>query len=365
MRDAAKRSMAYPLGGGVTADSVYADLETQARAAATKAEHLRVLEAFVYALGDHHAHLSTNGPLSPRLVPSNASVWVESRNGDLVVAEVRSGSPARGAGLREGMVIERIDGQPVSEALKPPPATPEYAEAMRGFAARVALAGTHSHDAVIVARGAGAVEARLSQPVEKDEGLASLNFPRPDVALIRLHNSIGNTDLTPVFSGIMKQAGKAKTIILDLRDTPSGGDSVVAKPLMAWFADGQRGYQKHERGGKSWIERVNGRRDHFQGKLIVLVDHWTGSMGEGAAIGLRSAAGATLVGTPMAGLRGAIESFPVPCLGVSVRLPVERLYSVEGTPRELAAPDVVVTEAELAAAETRDAILERALSLLR
>ena len=94
-----------------------------------------------------------------------------------------------------------------------------------------------------------------------------------------------------------------------------------------------------------------------------IVDHWTGSMGEGAAIGLRAAAGATLVGTPMAGLRGAIESFPLPCLGASVRLPVERLYSVDGTPRELAQPDVIVTEAELAAAGLEDAILGRALQI--
>jgi C-terminal processing protease CtpA/Prc len=108
---------------------------------------------------------------------------------------------------------------------------------------------------------------------------------------------------------------------------------------------------------------VTGRRDAYQGRLIVLVDHWTGSMGEGAAIGLRSAAGAKLVGTQMAGLRGAIESFPLPCLGVSVRLPVERLYSVDGTPRELAQPDVIVTEAELAAAGLEDAILGRALQL--
>lgn len=85
-------------------------------------------------------------------------------------------------------------------------------------------------------------------------------------------------------------------------------------------------------------------------------------MGEGTAIGLRAAAGATIVGTPMAGLRGAIESFDVPCFGISLRIPVERLYEVNGTPRELAKPDVLVTEEDLAAAQG-DAILNRALML--
>jgi carboxyl-terminal processing protease len=322
-----------------------------------------VLEAFVYALGDHHAHLGTNDQQSPRLVPTSASVWVESRDGKIVITEVRPGSAARQAGLREGMIVERINGKPVESVLQPPPSTSELAEAMQGFAARVALAGTHAKDAVIVASGAGRVETGIPEMKRADGALASLSYPRPDVALIRLNNSIGNSGLAKEFDRLMKQAKGASTIILDLRDTPSGGDSAVAKPLMAWFVKGTRGYQKHERGAKIWIEQVTGRRDAYQGRLIVLVDHWTGSMGEGAAIGLRAAAGAKLVGTRMAGLRGAIESFPLPCLGASVRLPVERLYSVDGTPRELAQPDVIVTEAELAAAGLEDAILGRALQL--
>jgi hypothetical protein len=66
----------------------------------------------------------------------------------------------------------------------------------------------------------------------------------------------------------------------------------------------------------------------------------------------------------MAGLRGAIESFPLPCLDASVRLPVERLYQVDGTPRELAEPDVIVSELDLAAAGLEDAVLRRALQLV-
>ncbi len=85
-------------------------------------------------------------------------------------------------------------------------------------------------------------------------------------------------------------------------------------------------------------------------------------MGEGMAIGLRSAAGATLVGTSMAGLRGAVEPFPLPCLaGVSIRIPVEQLFTMEGQPRESAAPDVIVGESDLAAASESDAILAVAM----
>jgi hypothetical protein len=254
IRDAANRSMAYPAGGGVTADSIYDELKPRAGAAQTKAEHLRVLEAFVYALGDHHAHLSTNDRESPRMVPTSATVWAESRGGKIIVTEVRPGSPARQAGLREGMVIESINGESVG-ALKPPPATAEKAEAMRGFAVRVALAGTHARDAVVVANGAVRIETGIPEMKRADGALASLSYPRPDVALIRLNNSIGDSGLPKEFDRLMKQAKGASVIILDLRDTPSGGDSAVAKPLTAWFVKGTRGYQKHERGRRAGSSR--------------------------------------------------------------------------------------------------------------
>jgi hypothetical protein len=45
-----------------------------------------------------------------------------------------------------------------------------------------------------------------------------------------------------------------------------------------------------------------------------------------------------------------------------LRIPVERLYEVGGAPRELAQPDVLVSEEDLAHG-TGDVILQRALSL--
>ncbi len=365
MRDHVRNRMAYPTGGGVDVDAIHAGLEARARQARTKTEQLRVMEAFVYQLGDHHAHLGRNDDDSPRLVPTGASVWIEPRGADLVVAEARPGSPARAGGLREGMVIDSIEGAPLS-SLKPPPATVERADAMRAFAARVALAGTHNHDTNIIAHDAnGSVAVTISEVLSGPDEPATLTWPAPGVAMIRLNNSIGSSALPPAFDKLMKEAGKASTILLDLRDTPSGGDTSVAKPLMSWFVKGSQGYQTHQRGAKTWTEQVTGRRDYFQGRLIILIDHWTGSMGEGTAIGLRSAAHAVLVGTSMAGLRGAIEGQDLPCSKVNFRLPVERLYEVGGGPRELAKPDVLVTESELAEAGTRDAVLERALRMAR
>jgi len=361
VRNAVRTHMAYPLGGGGSVDDAFASLRADAIAARTPGQHLHVIETFVYDLADHHIELSTNNQSSPRLVPTGASVWIEYRGGQYVVTQVRPGSAVRAAGLREGMVIDSVDGRP-PQALPLPPVGGAGEVFARGFAARVALAGTHEHDAVIVAHdGRGRIETPVVLNEAQAEGLASLSFPAPDVALIRINNSLGDSDLPAAFDALMARARSARVIFLDLRDTPSGGDTDVAEPMMAWFVHGVRGYQLDRRGGRTLTATVHGRAEAFGGRLIVLADHWTGSMGEGMTIGLRSAAGATYVGTPMAGLRGAIEEFPVPCMGVRIRLPVERLYTIEGQPRELAAPDVLVSEDALAAAD--DAVLRAALRL--
>jgi C-terminal processing protease CtpA/Prc len=372
MQTAIRQHMIYAPGGGVAPDEIAASIWPLVTAASDKPSHLRAIEAYVYALGDHHAHLGTNNRFSPLLIPTGAHVWVEWRDEKLVVTEMRGASVSAGLrtlGMREGTVIEKIDGVPVAEALKPPPFTPDNRDAMMGFAGRVALAGSREHRPEVTFRAPGGASMTLSMPYEappEPETRMSMLYPgfQGDIAEIRIHNSLGDDRLVEEFDAAMTKARAAKAIILDLRGTPSGGDSSVAKPLMAWFADGTRGYQKHESRDRTWVEQVEGRKDRYTGQVIVLVDHWTGSMGEGIAIGLRAAAGAKIVGTPMAGLRGAIDSFDLPCLGTSVRLPIEKLYEVDGTPRELAMPDVLVTPEDLAAGGG-DVIYMRALELVK
>ncbi|MBB5281662.1 hypothetical protein [Pacificimonas flava] len=56
-------------------------------------------------------------------------------------------------------------------------------------------------------------------------------------------------------------------------------------------------------------------------------------MGEGLAIGFH-AFGAKILGTRMAGLKGAIEDFRMPDTDLTVKVPTERLFTVDGLPRE-------------------------------
>jgi hypothetical protein len=64
------------------------------------------------------------------------------------------------------------------------------------------------------------------------------------------------------------------------------------------------------------------------------VGHWTGSMGEGIAIGLDSMKRAKITGTKMAGLLGAIYTYHTTNTNIGYQIPSEAMYHINGTPRE-------------------------------
>jgi hypothetical protein len=99
-------------------------------------------------------------------------------------------------------------------------------------------------------------------------------------------------------------------------------------------------------------------------------------MGEAMAIGLDAMNRARVVGTPMAGLAGAVDDVTLPCSGISLGLPAARLLHLNGTPRERWVPPALV-DFESAKARARfravdgtstdlpDLVLERGLAILR
>jgi carboxyl-terminal processing protease len=89
---------------------------------------------------------------------------------------------------------------------------------------------------------------------------------------------------------------------------------------------------------RQWVEQVLPRPGKYhRGPVRVYVGRWTGSMGEGLAIGF-DAIGARVEGTRMAGLLGAVYDRRLRHSGLVLKLPAERLSHVNGTPREAFVP---------------------------
>jgi len=95
---------------------------------------------------------------------------------------------------------------------------------------------------------------------------------------------------------------------------------------------------------------------------VVLVNRWTGSMGEGLAIGFDATGAGKVVGTEMARLVGATYTIPLPNTGIRANVPAERLQHVNGLPREQFRPVIYVDVENSAAGD--DPFVLRALEEL-
>lgn len=304
---------------------------------------LRYAEHALTALADHHAITGSSFSDSQALVPSYSDLWIERQGEAWRITAVREGSPAEAAGVRAGDTLDEVDGTPIPDAVRAFWAEIGLAAGGErdGHAARVLAAGRRDRvrDLTVSGRRLSlpnlyAVRGADPPPVTVEE--------TPEGLVIRFNDSLGDDGTVEAFDAAMAQARPGQTLVLDLTDTASGGNTVVARAIMGWFVDEARPYQIHnlpaeerETGvPRQWVEQVLPRAGkRFEGPVVVRVGRWTGSMGEGLAIGL-DALGARVEGGPMAGLLGAIHDHRLPNSGLVLKLPTERLYAIDGTPRE-------------------------------
>jgi carboxyl-terminal processing protease len=195
------------------------------------------------------------------------------------------------------------------------------------------------------------------------------------IGYLKINNSLGENALIAQFDSALTALQGTTGLILDLRETPSGGNTTVARAIMGRFIAREAPYQRHEQPAqeaatgirRSWLELVSPRGIQYKAPLVVLVGRWTGSMGEGLAIGFDALHRATVVGTEMAQLNGGITSYTLPNSGISFAIPFERIAHVNGQPRENFRPPVYVDllQAGKDPKAGADLPLKKALALLR
>ncbi|WP_310466903.1 PDZ domain-containing protein [Sphingomonas sp.] len=331
---------------------ITAKLRAEADTVASGRELVRYSERALALLADHHAITGASTKDSRAVFPSYGDLWVEPRGRGFVIEAVRADSPAAQAGITRGDHLLAIDGVPTAAAV-----AAFWADlgatgggARDGFAARVLAAGRRDRPRILT------VGNPLSRP--RDLSLPNLYMQpradRPEVAastvgrnlVIKFNDSLGSDATIPAFDAAMATARPGQPVILDLTDTPSGGNTTIARAILGWFVAKPSFYQVHtlpaeeRRTGiaRQWVEQVLPRiGKRHRGPVTVRVGRWTGSMGEGLAIGF-DAIGARVEGDRMAGLLGAIYDHKLEKSGQIIKFPTERLSAVDGTPRERFVP---------------------------
>ena len=333
---------------------------------------LNVLERLLAEFHDHHIEAKVNNSHSPQLVPSGTDVWAAMRGGKALVEQVRPRSDAAKAGLRSGDEIVSIGGVAAKAAVEPhgPRCLSMPDPEADDYTLRILLAGTHDARRIFVSRDAAGKERAIDLPsfVRPEFGAPLTQMQMGRIGYIRVENALGDGALVDAFDKAAVDLADSTALILDLRNTPSGGNTDVAEPILGRFISHRSDYQRvfDPAPGKSfpkdsWVRSVEPRGPTIAQPLAVLVDRWTGSMGEGMAIGLDGLKRATVVGTHMAGLCGATSDVTLPRSGIGVAFPTERLYHLDTTPRDIWKPPQFVDPAT----PGDDPILARAVEILQ
>ncbi|WP_292224440.1 S41 family peptidase [Brevundimonas sp.] len=323
-----------------------------AQAAQTYEELVEIVRRVLAELYDPHTSMSglpdgsQRGPISDLIA--------EWRNGQARISAISDDSVAAQAGLAIGDVILSVGGRPVEAVMRelmPQCLTAPDPEAT-AYALNSALAGLRGQDRRYqVSRGRAA-------PRE----VILINQPRParpNVEWRRLDDGAGyiairsfeDDAVTERFDQALVELRDAPGLIVDARYN-GGGDTAVARPIMGRFITETKPYAMMRRRegsglGGFWTETVDPRGPFtYTRPVVVLANHWSGSMAEGFPMGMRGIGRATVVGTPMMGLGAAVFPVVLDRTGIRAQYSAEPVYDVNRQPRWLMQPDVAVPDGQ-------------------
>ena len=323
---------------------------------------IHFLEIVNNEMHNGHVFLNTNLNSSTRTIPTGSDLKVSYENGHFVISEIRESYNADLSGLKKGMVVVRVNDVPIEIAMKEflPRTIHQVNNDSYEYAGNMVLAGKHNVKRKITV---------LENNVQKDyfpDAIPNMTEARAKTSLeqkkldgnigyIKINNSLGDTELIKDFDAALDNLMDTDGFIIDLRETPSGGTTTIARAIMGRFTDVERPYQKHvytneekESGvRRSTIELVSPRKTIYKKPLVILVGNWTGSMSEGIAIGFNGMKRASVIGTKMAGLLGEIYSFETPELKIPFSFPCVQLQQINGKPREDFKPDIIVDDPKI------------------
>lgn len=322
-------------------------------------DFVRLLERINHELHNGHVFLNTNTTVSNRMIPSGADMKVERSNNQYIIVALREGFNAAVCGLKPGMVITRFNGQPIDLAVQPflPQSVAARDDDMYAYAANMLLAGTHDQPRVIEVNNKGRIlqfrPDSLPNKTEQPAGaLLEARILPGNTGYIKINNALGNSDLIAAFDRALDTLLNTNGLVLDLRETPGGGNTTVARAIMGRFITREQAYQKHiytaeekETGIKrATLELVAPRGKVYGRPVVVLAGYWTGSMGEGIVIGFDAMQRGKIMGTKMAGLLGEIFTFRTPEYKIPFSFPCVKLQHINGQPREDFVPPYPIPE---------------------
>lgn len=312
-----------------------------------------LIELMKHELYDPHFTLNRNLAFSFRLIPNDLDAHITVKNNKYYIDDIRQDYKIAESILKIGDEILMVNGEDLEAILKRnyPESIKNPNDDVKAYFANLIFAGRHNEPRKITVRQNGKIQTvtlEKASPIHKSNRLIDYKILKNNIGYIKINNSLGNNNVIKEFPKAVDQLENTKAIIIDLRDTHSGGNTEVAKSIMGKFITKEMPYQIHERVGlerefgikRKYIEILSPLKKPYVKPVYVLVSRWTGSVGEAIAQGFSNISTAKVVGTKMAQLLGAINCRTLPNSKLRYCYPFEKLYNTNGKPREDFIPQI-------------------------
>jgi carboxyl-terminal processing protease len=333
------------------------------------------IQFFLRHFCDPHLNLGPYNEFDFSVIPTGSDIWAVTKEDKFFISDVKRNSLAFKAKVLPGDEIIEIDGEPPRNGIENAlgEKTEKLSKKQIEYGLNVALAGLRYKSRVLKLRRSGEILIKeMSSTYSESKQAKKVFFKRiKDIGYIRFNNSLGEEETVSAFKTALSQLLTTKGLIIDLRDIPSGGHTGVAEPILGHFTSSPQPYQKyrvqtsHESYKKAALRIAYTRpsKPLYQKPYVVLVGRWTGSMGEGMAIGFDAIGAQSIIGSPMADLLGGITKVEFKESESWLEVGFERLYHVNGSFREDFVPDTLVVPSDTDS-EGRDPSLRKALQVL-
>ena len=333
-------------------------------------------EYLLNELHDNHVMLQTNIDSSYRLF---SPIFTHTQNNKTTISNIWQ---TQIANLDRGLIgaqVKQINGIDFDKAINnfPTHCDDKTLESVRTWIGNKVIAGRYNEKRVITLKLANGKTTTLDLDKIKlnksDERLSAK--VQDGIGIIRINNSLGQNALISEFDQVLDNLMGTKGLIIDLRNTVDGGNSYVARGIMSRFINKSTPYQKHliienysqqPQLERSWVEYVTPRGTKafpsaYEKPVVILVGRWTGSMGEGLAIGFEGMKRGEVVGTEMERLAGEMDGFSFKHQKFGYRLSTAKLFHINGTPREKYVPTNYVKQTQT----STDSVLAKAIAMLQ
>lgn len=362
---------AYAKDKAVDWDCLQRHYKAQIKNITSEEEEVLLFEFLLDEFYDSHVILNTNRKKSYRLY---APLYVVQLNQQFVIQSVWDETQAAFNFNLVGARILTFNGKTVQQLINDFPVNcvdkslPEVKE----WLINKSLAGSYHEKRLLeIQLSDGQIKEIDLDNCKPQKHTAFLDVSQQEgLGIIRLHNSLGQNDLVGQFDKALDQLMETEGLILDLRNTVDGGNSYVARGIMSRFISTSLPYQQHEymeqygqnpKVLRQWMEYVVPRGKTYTAPMVVLVGRWTGSMGEGLAVGLDGMDRAMLMGSEMERLAGEMQYIPFHNRNYGFRISTAKLAHIDGTPREKYLPPRYVREVD----NTGPGLIPEAVNLLK